>query len=110
VLAQQAQNSTAAGSVGPIVFWALVLAVLVAAMIVAALLVRRRVLGQDDTTVDRGTFSMAELRQLRDEGKMTEAEYERAKQALVARQLAQADSDKSSTPDSDNGSGATRSP
>jgi len=100
-----AQQGTSA-AFAKIVFWASLLAVLVVVMVVAALFVRRRVLGQDDTTPDYGTFTMADLRQLRDEGKLSETEYERARQALVANQLAQT----SRGNDSDNGSGATGGP
>jgi len=74
VLAQQ--------SVVPIYAWSLLLIALLIGGFVVVLLVRRRATGGDAEAPQ--TFSLSELRQMRDSGQITAEQYEKLREAVIA--------------------------
>ncbi len=72
-----AQNTTVS-----IFVWLLILVVLIVAGFVLVAWVTRRLKASDDSS--SGGFTLSDLRELRRQGKMTEAEFERAKIAMLA--------------------------
>jgi hypothetical protein len=62
-----------------IIFWLGVLMVLVFGVLAIGLSVRKKLLGDGPTTDEADTFTLSDLRRLHNEGKLTDDEYERAK-------------------------------
>jgi hypothetical protein len=66
-----------------VVWWVAVLIVLLLAGFVAVSLAKKRLLQEDDNATPTG-FTLADLRVLHREGRMSDQEFEKAKLAMVA--------------------------
>jgi hypothetical protein len=74
----------AATATGEILLWSAILAILLMVVAGAAMWLRHWSKQTDDlSSVPRQGFTMSDLRQLHKEGKMTDAEYEKAKLLIV---------------------------
>ena len=76
----------AAQSVGSVAFWAAVL-IAVTAVLAAGLFMLRRWFHQEPKTGET-TWTLAELRRLRDSGELTIQQYEHLRSAMLARHAA----------------------
>lgn len=72
----------ATSDLGPIFFWSLLLIGLLIAGFFVVVLVKRRLAKADDGP--QIGFSLSDLRQMRQQGQLTEEEYERARAKMVA--------------------------
>lgn len=68
---------------GDIYFWLIVLLVAVGLIVVTALLVRRLILRGDQP--DHGPFLLSDIRRLHEQGEISDEEFIRVKQRLIAR-------------------------
>ena len=69
---------------GSIIVWSLILVGFIAGAFVLAAMVRRKYFKPED--YPRIGFTMAELRQLHESGKMSREEFEKAKAAMIGEQ------------------------
>lgn len=74
------------GAAAPqILFWLVVIVVAAVVLGIVAWVLRKLLLRDDDAPPGVSGFGLPELRRMRDEGQLTEQEYENAKRLLVAR-------------------------
>jgi hypothetical protein len=66
-----------------IIFWSIMLLVALLLGLVAALRVKRRLTALDVDEPARGGFTLSDLRQLHKSGKMTDEQFEKAKQRII---------------------------
>jgi|GEM_PF-7132440 len=88
-LAQSGGQHSTGELFASIAFWLGLLAIGVVVMVVVAFIIRKRMLGPDEDLFDGKGFTIAELRQMRDDGKITDVEFDRAKRAIVAQSLSE---------------------
>lgn len=81
-----------------ILFWAFGLIILLIVMLISAVWIKKKMSPVDEST-GGGGFTLADLRELRRSGAMTEEEYERAKAKMVqSLQLAAARKQEAASP------------
>lgn len=66
-----------------ILVWAIGLIILLIVMLVSAVWIKKKMSPTQESTTGGGGFTLADLRELRKSGAMTEEEYERAKAKMV---------------------------
>lgn len=66
---------------GNVMWWSVVLIALIVAAFIAVAHIKKRMLQDED--LSGGGFSLADLRALHRQGKMTDEEFEKAKQAIL---------------------------
>jgi len=80
-------QSAAAADAMDIFFYLGIILVAVAIVVVIGLFVRKAYMKEDDIAPPTA-FTLSDLRQMHEEGQITDAEFDRAKKAMIARSLA----------------------